>query len=94
MTDKPRFYSVYADDPMYVHLVKERDELRVENERLRAEVADLLPGMDADAMTISNLARENERLRAALEKHHDLLSDEPGDVCRTCALDYLGRDTE
>ena|SRR5215467_13863604 len=73
---------------------KEIDKLRAENERLRVEVADLLPGMDADAMTISNLAREIERLRAALEKHHDLLSDEPGDVCRTCALDYLGRDTE
>src|SRR5215469_9884303 len=37
---------------------------------------------------------EIERLRAALEKHHDLLSDEPGDYCRTCALDYLGRDKE
>jgi len=36
------------------------------------------------------LRAENERLRAALEKHHDLLSDEPGDICRTCDLDYLG----
>jgi hypothetical protein len=35
-TDGPRFYSVYADDPMYVHLVKERDEARAEIERLRA----------------------------------------------------------
>jgi len=50
-------------------------ELRVENERLRAEVADLLPGMDADAMTISNLARENERLRAALAKGSALVED-------------------
>jgi|SRR5215471_6079820 len=132
----------------HIHELGDRlNELRAENERLRAEVADLLPGMDADAMSISNLAHENERLRArldeaaemwtrdladkdaeierlthralyaervwkelgasreklqaenerlraALEKHHDLLSDEPGDVCRTCALDYLGRDTE
>ena len=92
MTSKP--HTVQVVERELAKLVNERDELRVENERLRAEIADLLPGMDADAMTISNLARENERLRAALEKHHDLLSDEPGDVCRTCALDYLGRDTE
>jgi len=45
------------------------DELRAKNERLRGEVADLLPRMDADAMTITTLARENERLRAALEEY-------------------------
>jgi len=49
--------------------------VRAENERLRAEVADLLPRLDADAMHINNLVRELkqadaeiERLRAALAK--------------------------
>jgi len=39
-----------------------------------------------------DLIAEIKRLRAALEKHHELLSDEPGDVCLTCALDCHGRD--
>lgn len=34
MSDTPRAYSVYADDPFYVALVKERAELHAEIERL------------------------------------------------------------
>jgi len=73
MTSKP--HTVQVVERELAKLVNERDELRVEKERLRAEVADLLPGMDADAMTISNLARENERLRAALAKGSALVED-------------------
>jgi hypothetical protein len=39
-----------------------------------------------------DLRAENERLRAALEKHHDLLTDEEDDrsvACGTCGLPWL-----
>jgi septal ring factor EnvC (AmiA/AmiB activator) len=47
-------------------LLAKISELRAENEVRRAELADLLPLMDADGMRISNLRAENERLRADL----------------------------
>jgi len=56
---------------------------RAVNEHQKAYDPTLEPPLD-------ELRAEVDRLRAALEKHHDLLSDEPGDICRTCDLDYLG----
>lgn len=68
MTDKPRFYSVYANDPMYVALVKERDELRVELETLQHAHADVL-----DALSLRTA--EVERLRVALARGRSLVTD-------------------
>jgi len=78
----------------------ESDDLRADNESLRAsagaldgltsrlttelsETEQALAALDAEN---DELRAESERLRLALEKHHDLLSDEPGDLCKTCGL--------
>lgn len=68
MTDKPRFYSVYADDPMYVALTRERDELRAaltaaleQNERFDKQYRDA----EADAM---EWAIKGDELRAEVER--------------------------
>jgi hypothetical protein len=47
----------------------------------------------AETTGVNALRAENERLRAALESHHDLLSDEPDDLCRTCGLAWEARPT-
>jgi len=66
--------------------------LEAENERLQRE--NDLAGNElveyaklAARGTDKQLATINQ-LRAALEQHHDLLSDEPGDYCKTCGLTW------
>jgi uncharacterized coiled-coil DUF342 family protein len=69
-----------AEREVWGNIAQERNELRAEVVRL-------------DDLADDRLA-DNERLRAALDKHHDLLSDEPGDCCQTCGLDYLANAKE
>lgn len=66
--DKPRAYSVYADDPLYVALVKERDELRAEVEWLKIK-----------AQRSDTCWKEVLRLREALVERGfpELASDKP-----------------
>jgi hypothetical protein len=59
MSTRPHLYSVYADDPWYIALVNERDELHAENERLRAaleEIANAQWPVDTRACNIARRA--------------------------------------
>jgi len=64
--DEPRAYSVYADDPLYIALVKERDELRAEVERLTKQNLNLFDERDWLEGTAEQQAKDIERLRHAI----------------------------
>jgi hypothetical protein len=78
MSDKPRAYSVYADDPMYVALVKRIDEQRAEIERLQQQRVEMMLRIERLRINLRDYRAKHPCSHAVMCWADEIASKAPG----------------